>query len=175
VLAIHHNGETKAYPLRYIIYHHQVRDTIAGKPIMVTYCSVCRTGRVFDPQVNGHPENFRLVGMDHFNAMFEDETTKSWWMQATGEAVAGQLKGTSLVELESFQVTLYQYFQRYPFGKVMQPDNAFRTSYDTLGNYEWGNSKSVLTGTDSLSWKEKSWVVGVHHDGIDKDYDWNLL
>jgi hypothetical protein len=33
----------------------------------------------------------------------------------------------------------------------------------------------VLTGTDSLSWKEKSWVVGVHHDGIDKAYDWNLL
>ena len=42
---------------------------------MVTYCTVCRTGRVFSPIVEGQPETFRLVGMDHFNAMFEDEGT----------------------------------------------------------------------------------------------------
>ncbi len=175
VLAIHYESETKAYPLRYIIYHHQVRDTIAGKPIMVTYCSVCRTGRIFEPQVNGQPENFRLVGMDHYNAMFEDESTKSWWMQATGEAVAGPMKGASLPELESFQTTLLQYFQMFPFGMVMQPDYAAWPSYDTLGKYEWGNSKSALTGTDNLSWRDKSWVIGLHYEGIDKAYDWNLL
>ncbi len=175
VLAVSHAGETKAYPLRYITYHHQVRDSIAGKPIMVTYCSVCRTGRVFDPHVNGQLENFRLVGMDHFNAMFEDATTKSWWMQATGEAVAGPLKGTSLNEIESSQLTLFQYFQLFPFGKVMQPDKNSWPLYDTLGRYEWGNSKSKLTGTDSVSWNEKSWVIGIHHNGIDKAYDWNQL
>ena len=166
VLVAAREGHAKAYPIRYIIYHHQVRDSIAGKPIMVTYCSVCRTGRIFDPNVNGQLENFRLVGMDHFNAMFEDASTKSWWMQATGEAVVGPLKGNSLNELPSSQLTLSQYFQLYPFGKVMEPDKSFLTSYDTLGKYEWGNSKSKLTGTDSLSWNEKSWVVGIQYDGV---------
>lgn len=175
VLAVVHEGEAKAYPIRYIIYHHQVRDSLAGKPIMVTYCSVCRTGRVFDPHVNGQLENFRLVGMDHFNAMFEDASTKSWWMQATGEAVAGPLKGNTLSEIESSQLTLQKYFQLFPFGKVMQPDETFITSYDTLGKYEWGNSTSHLTGTDSLSWNEKSWVVGIQYGGTDRAYDWNLL
>ena len=103
VIGVENQGEAKAYPVRFIVYHHQVRDTIGGKPVMVTYCSVCRTGRVFEPIVNGKIENFRLVGMDHFNAMFEDATTKSWWQQSTGEAITGSLKGSSLPEIESWR------------------------------------------------------------------------
>lgn len=83
VLGVEYQGQAKAYPIQYLGYHHQVLDTLSGKPLMVTYCTVCRTGRVFEPIVNGKPESFRLVGMDHFNAMFEDKTTKSWWRQAT--------------------------------------------------------------------------------------------
>ena len=53
VIGVEHNGEAKAYPIQYIGYHHQVRDVLGGKPIMVTYCTVCRTGRVFEPTVDG--------------------------------------------------------------------------------------------------------------------------
>ena len=84
VIGIEINGQSRAYPIQLIGYHHQVRDTVGNTPVMITYCTVCRTGRVYSPFVNGKPETFRLVGMDHFNAMFEDETTKSWWQQATG-------------------------------------------------------------------------------------------
>ena len=96
VIGIVNNGEAKAYPIRFLGYHHQVQDNIGGKPVLVTYCTVCRTGRVYEPKVNGKPEQFRLVGMDHFNAMLEDATTKSWWRQATGEAITGKLKGQKL-------------------------------------------------------------------------------
>src|SRR3954453_7357062 len=44
VIAVALNGEAKAYPIEIIGYHHQVQDTIAGQPIIVTYCTVCRTG-----------------------------------------------------------------------------------------------------------------------------------
>ena len=73
---------------------------------MVSYCTVCRTGRVFAPVIAGRPATFRLVGMDHFNAMLEDQATGSWWRQANGEAITGQLKGTRLPELPSVQLTL---------------------------------------------------------------------
>jgi hypothetical protein len=86
VVGVEHKGEAKAYPVRFLVYHHQVQDTVGGTPVIVTYCSVCRSGRVFEPVVNGRHEAFRLVGMDHFNAMFEDATTGSWWRQATGRA-----------------------------------------------------------------------------------------
>lgn len=172
VIAFEHQGEAKAYPLRYIVYHHQVRDTVGGKPVMVTYCSVCRTGRVFEPLVKGQLENFRLVGMDHFNAMFEDDKTKSWWRQSTGEAIAGPLKGESLPELESVQVTANKFFSLYPFGSIMQAEEVSMENYDSLGNFERGKSKGKLTRTDSLSWKDKSWVVGVQTDNKTKAYDW---
>jgi len=173
VIGVTLNGESKAYPIRFLGYHHQVQDTIGGQPVMITYCTVCRTGRVFQPVVNGKPEKFRLVGMDHFNAMFEDVTTKSWWRQVTGEAVAGKLKGEQLPELYSTQTSLAEWLRLNPNSLIMQTDSAFINSYDTTGNYEAGRSKNKLTGTDSLSWKDKSWVVGVKTGKERKAYDWN--
>jgi hypothetical protein len=172
VIAVEREGIAKAYPVRFIVYHHQVRDTLAGRPIMVTYCIVCRTGRVFEPLVDGKPETFRLVGMDHFNAMFEDHTTHSWWQQSTGTAVAGSLKGKQLPEVESSQLTLSKFFSLYPFGTVMQEEETSKENYDSLARFEKGKSKNRLTRTDSLSWKEKSWVIGVNGEGKSKAYDW---
>jgi len=175
VIGIVNNGEAKAYPIRFLGYHHQVQDTVGGKPVIVTYCTVCRTGRVFEPVVNGKQEQFRLVGMDHFNAMFEDETTKSWWRQVNGEAIAGKLKGQHLPEVFSTQTSLAKWLQLNPGSLVMQADSTFIESYDTTGNFEKGKSKSNLTRTDSLSWKDKSWVIGVKAGKERKAYDWNQL
>ena len=175
ILGIELNGKAKAYPIALIAYHHQVLDTIAGKPIMVTYCSVCRTGRIFEPLVNGKSEKFRLVGMDHFNAMFEDATTKSWWRQANGEAITGKLKGQMLPELLSQQTSVEKWLALHPNSLIMQPDFNFKTKYDSTAKYESGKSKSDLTRTDSLSWKDKSWVVGIELGKDSKAFDWLRL
>jgi len=175
VIGVENNGDAKAYPIEFLAYHHQVRDSVGGKPVMVTYCSVCRTGRVFEPVVNGKPEDFRLVGMNHFNAMFEDVTTKSWWRQSTGEAITGELKGNSLPEIHSIQMSVKEWFTLYPNGKIMRADDSFLMVYDSLARFERGQSKGSLTRTDSLSWKDKSWVVGIQIGNYSKAYDWNDL
>ena len=175
VIGVSLNGEARAYPIEIIGYHHQVCDTLAGQPIMVTYCTVCRTGRVFKPEVGGVAENFRLVGMDHFNAMFEDSRTKSWWRQANGEAIAGPLKGETLLEIPSEQMTLASWLQRYPESFILQPDSLFKKQYAGLEKYDEGKAEGALEGTDSLSWKDKSWVVGVQTGTITRAYDWNDL
>ena len=175
VIGVSNNGEAKAYPIQFLGYHHQVQDTVGGKPMIITYCTVCRTGRVFEPTVNGKHEKFRLVGMDHFNAMFEDATTKSWWRQVSGEAITGKLKGLQLPEVFSTQTSLTQWLSLNPNSLIMQADPAFVKSYDTTFKYENGTSKSKLTGTDSLSWKDKSWVIGIKVGKDSKAYDWNEL
>lgn len=175
VIGVIHNGQAKAYPIRFMGYHHQLQDTVGGKPLLVTYCTVCRTGRVYEPIVNGKPEQFRLVGMDHFNAMLEDATTKSWWRQATGEAISGKLKGQKLPEYFSTQTSLAEWLLLNPQSLVMQEDPNYKDQYDTTGKFEAGKSKSKLTGTDSLSWKDKSWVVGIKIGTATKAYDWNEL
>ncbi|ULQ55805.1 DUF3179 domain-containing protein [Flavihumibacter rivuli] len=175
VIGVSINGEAKAYPIQLIGYHHQVRDTVGGIPVMVTYCTVCRTGRVFSPDVKGKTEDFRLVGMDHFNAMFEDASTKSWWQQATGMAIAGPLKGTSLKEIPSQQVRLDRWLEAYPTSLVMQPDDNFKEDYAHLDKYDKGQGKSDLTRRDTSSWQFKSWVVGISTPSAAKAYDWNRL
>lgn len=176
VLGIERNGQARAYPIQFLGYHHQVLDTVGGEPVMVTYCTVCRTGRVFSPTVNGRPEQFRLVGMDHFNAMFEDATTKSWWRQVSGEAVAGPLKGAQLPEWPVTQTSLRAWLRLYPGSLVMQADSSFSKEYKSMASYDIGLKRGKLTGTDTLSWKDKSWVVGLQMpDGASKAYDWNRL
>jgi hypothetical protein len=175
IIGIADHNEAKAYPIQFIGFHHQVHDSIAGKPILVTYCTVCRSGRIFSPVVNGKLETFRLVGMDHYNAMFEDKTSNSWWRQETGEAVEGPLKGQSLNELPSAQATLGSWLSLHPNSLIMQADSSFQEEYDSLANYESGKRKGRLTRRDTSSWHDKSWVAGIVIDHETKAYDWNQL
>jgi hypothetical protein len=175
IVGIDLNGQARAFPIQFIGYHHQVRDTVNGQPIMVSYCTVCRTGRVFSPVVDGHTESFRLVGMDHFNAMFEDSTTGSWWRQANGEAIAGPAKGKALIEIPSRQVKLSEWLALHPNSLIMQADSTLASNYSDSTGYETGKSRKPLTGTDTASWHDKSWVVGITVNGQSKAYDWNRL
>lgn len=168
----------RAYPIRFLGYHHQIRDQLAGAPVMVTYCTVCRSGRVFSPLVDGEVESFRLVGMDRWNALFEDSQTGSWWRQATGEAVAGPLAGRRLAEIPSRQMTWAAWRQLHPESDAMAPDPRFAERYARMEGFEEGTNRSRLTGRDPESWREKSWVVGVLAEpegSAARAFDWNEL
>ena len=175
VIGVLIDGQAKAYPIQLIGYHHQVMDTIGKTPVMITYCTVCRSARVFSPIVNGKLESFRLVGMDHFNAVFEDATTKSWWQQATGRAIAGPLKGYALKEFPSTQLTWDAWLRQYPKSLVMKPDTIFMDNYFKLEDYDKGTMHSSLVRRDSDSWQPNSWIVGVMNNFSSKAYDWNEL
>jgi len=58
---------------------------------------------------------------------------------------------------------------------IMQPDTTFTGSYSKDLKYEDGTSRDKLTGTDSLSWEDKSWVIGIKAGNQTKAYDWNDL
>lgn len=169
------NGEAKAYPIQLIGYHHQVVDTVGNEPVIITYCTVCRTGRAFSPIINGKHDSFRLVGMDHFNAVFEDASTKTWWQQASGEAIAGPLKGSKLKEFPSRQLTLDVWIRQYPNSLVLAPDPLYDERYFRLEDYDRGAMQSSLVRRDKNSWQPKSWIVGVKNEFSSKAYDWNDL
>jgi hypothetical protein len=113
--------------------------------------------------------------MDHFNALFEDKATGTWWRQVNGEAVAGPLKGKKLNPIFTKQMSISKWFETYPQGVVMNPDRAFTEKYDSLGRFEKGQNKSKLTGRDTSSWKPKSWIIGIELNQYSKAYDWNEL
>jgi hypothetical protein len=54
----------------------------------------------------------------------------------------------------------------------MQADEKYLNGYDTDRAFETGKIKTGIERTDSVSWKEKSWVIGITIDTVSKAYDW---
>jgi len=176
VLGVVNNGVAKAYPLVYLGYHHKVQDNVGDLPVLVTYCTMCRTGRVYSPVINGTRQTFRLVGARHYNAIIEDETTGTWWYQATGEAAVGPMEGSSLKELPYQQSTLAAWLEKHPGSLILQPDNHFKSDYEDLKDYDIKQAvdrDSTIKKKDSLY--RKSWIIGVIAGKQPKAYDWRKM
>ncbi len=43
VIAVEIGEDVRAYPIRILIWHEIVNDTLAGEPIAVTFCPLCNT------------------------------------------------------------------------------------------------------------------------------------
>lgn len=172
VIGVTSTDEASCFPVEIIAYHHKVLDTVGGIPILVTYCSVCRSGRVYSPVVNGNLQKFRLVGMDQFNAMLEDSASRTWWRQENGEAVAGPLKGMHLTEIPSQQMTLQAWLTEHPATTIMQADPDFIKEYASLEGFGEGSISNNLEGTSHASWQSKSWVIGIVSGQQARAYDW---
>lgn len=175
VIGVLINGEAKAYPIQLVGYHHFVSDTIGNIPVIITYCTICRTARVYSLKINGKPDKFSLVGVNRFNAVLEDSSTKSWWQQATGKAIAGPLKGETLEEIPSRQASLFSWLLQHPTSGILQPDDAYAPQYAILEPYGRSSFKGNIVQIDSATYKSKSLVVGVANKNSAKAYDWNKL
>jgi len=176
IIGVVNNGVAKAYPVNYLGYHHKVQDNVGDEPVLVTYCTMCRTGIVYSPLINGVRQTFRLVGARHYNAIIEDSGTKTWWYQATGNAAVGPLKGSHLKELPYEQSTLSAWLIKHPGSLILQPDQHYLGDYNDLKNYDRIQAvdrDSSLKNKDTLI--RKSWVLGVIINGQAKAYNWRQL
>jgi len=99
LIVVRNGNRLRAWPIDLVAHHHKIADSIGSTAVLVTYCTMCHTGRVYSPIINGTHERFRLVGANFYNAVFEDESTGSWWYQATGECAVGSRKGSALTDI----------------------------------------------------------------------------
>lgn len=113
--------------------------------------------------------------MDRFDAMIKDTGTKSWWQHASRAAVAGDRLGRQLTEIISTQTTLAKWLKMFRGGKIILAEPDFLNKYSSSHQYLDGTSQSKLTGTDTRSWENKSWVIGIKNRGSARAYDWNYL
>ncbi|MEF8777234.1 MAG: DUF3179 domain-containing (seleno)protein [Haloarculaceae archaeon] len=63
VVGIEREGTPRAYPLTVLWVHEVVNDTIAGLPLLVTYCSLCRSAMVARRTVEAAETTFRATGL----------------------------------------------------------------------------------------------------------------
>ena len=97
VAVVRMGGVVRAYPLSILVWHEIVNDVVAGTPVTVTYCPLCNTTLAFRRQLGNRLLDFGTTGrLRHSDLIMYDRQTESWWQQATGEAVVGELTGESL-------------------------------------------------------------------------------
>ena len=53
VVSLTIGGTARSYPLRILIWHEIVNDTIGSVPVTVTYCPLCNSAIAFDRRVDG--------------------------------------------------------------------------------------------------------------------------
>ena len=131
----------KAYPLSVLTYHQIINDKVANIPIAITYCPLSGSLNVYDRRVNfdGRTKlmEFGVSGMLHFgNTIMWDHETESWWQQANGKAIAGDMNEAEL-EVVPYMVLSYdQFYKSYPYGLVMDYHVDKAVKYGTTPYYK---------------------------------------
>ncbi len=138
VITVEIGDETRAYPLRYLTWHEIVNDTLDGLPIAVTFCPLCNSGLTFDRRTEPGVLEFGVSGkLRNSDMVMYDRQTESWWQQATGEAIVGELTGARLTPLPSWMESWEVFAARNPNGLVMdEPDFARRYGTNPYENYD---------------------------------------
>ncbi len=143
VLGAAHHGENRAYPTRFIWWHHAVNDAIGlpekgGKtPVAITYCSVCNTGIAYDRRLDDTgikheimPEiKLDFYGLYNGVAALCERESGSAFLQGEGRFVTGPLSGKSLKMLSLLDTTWGEWKKLHPDTLVMSPDNSFSKNY----------------------------------------------
>lgn len=168
VVASFHIGEDyRAYPLKYILFHHLVNDKFGNKPVLISYCGICNSAAAYDPVVGGKTLSFGVLGvLLHNDLVMYDRQTDSWWIQVTGEGIKGKHKGKRLTLLPGMELIDFGDFKKsYPKGKVLQPVSQYSNFYEQFNPEQFYEEDE--SGSDST---DRDQVVGIEVRGKAKAY-----
>lgn len=174
VLGFVEGTDARAFPIRILNFHEIVNETIGGRPVLISYCPLCRSGLVFDRRVDD-----RLLTFGNTGALYEsdlvmyDHQTDSFWFQVSGEAIVGSLTGTRLVLLPSLLLPWKEWRALYPASLILSQKTGFDRPYDTnpfLGYDELGTPPGFPVHRFDSRLDPKDKVLGVEYKGKRRAY-----
>ena len=122
--------EVRAYPLQILMWHEIVNDTVGDLPLTITFCPLCNTAIAFERLLDGRTLDFGTTGRLRFsNLIMYDRQTESWWQQAGGDAIAGELAGRQLAHYPATIVAWSDFRTTYPSGKVLSRETGYARDY----------------------------------------------
>ena len=132
VILVRHNGEARIYPVQILIWHEIANDTLGGAPLAVTFCPLCYSAVVLDRRLPGRdaPLTLGVSGLlRHSDMVIYDRQTETLWQQFTGEALVGELVGTTLTTVPAQIVSFAQARADAPDALVLSRETGFRRDY----------------------------------------------
>jgi hypothetical protein len=169
VVGVGSGATWRAYPLRVLVWHEVVNDTVGGVPTVVTYNPLSEGIAVFDRRVGGETLTFGLSGLLYqSNLLMYDRGGKpageSLWSQLQARAITGPAAGAAKVlTLVPFALARWDRWQEaHPETTVLAPVPGDGTKYgqDVYGTYF--NSAELRFPVDPMppagSWPPKTRV-----------------
>lgn len=154
VVRVQVGEDARAYPLQILTWHELVNDTVGDLPLVVSFCPLCNTAIVFERTVDGQVLDFGTTGRLRFsNLIMYDRQTETWWQQATGEALAGDLNGTRLQFYPGEIISWADFRAAHPDGQVLSRETGFDRSYgrNPYTGYDDINSSPFLYQGDPVA------------------------
>ena len=125
----------RIYPLQILTYHEIANDDdLDGVPVSVTFCPLCYSAIAFDRRVSTDEGelllDFGVSGMlRNSDLVMYDRQTETLWQQFTGEALVGDLLGTTLTYLPAQIVSFAQAREAHPDADVLSRETGHSRSY----------------------------------------------
>lgn len=138
VLGLEINGDVRAYPLSILVWHEIVNDNVGEVPVAVTYCPLCFTNQVFERVIDGQEVEFGTSGkLYNSNLVMYDRLTNSYWSQALGKAIVGELAGYELSTIPFDVIKWGDWKSLHPDSVVLTTNTGHIRAYgvDPYGNY----------------------------------------
>lgn len=185
VLAIEYNGVAKAYPIRILNWHEVVNDDFNGRPVVVSWCPLCLSGIVYDPENGGVRLTFGVSGKIYkSNLLIYDRETGSLWSQILQRAITGPRTGSVLAMLPAEHSTWQRWRILHPNTLVLSLDTGYKRDYGLNPYREYveagrptfrdsADRKSSNKTGEKIGWMEP--VLGVEVDGTPKAYPFSVL
>ncbi len=173
VIGLEINGDARAYPLFILVWHEIVNDRVGDVPVAVTYCPLCYTNQVFERVIDGNEVEFGTSGkLYNSNLLMYDRWTESYWSQALGIAVTGELTGMQLKKVPFDVITWGDWKKLHPDTLVLTTDTGHLRSYatDPYGNYYTDPRIIFPVDNSDDRMHPKEVILGFHEDGIYKAY-----
>ncbi len=171
VFGVEINGDARAYPLRMMDVHEMLNDVVGGKPVSLAYCTMCRSGILFETTVDGRALTFGSSGLLYrSNKLMYDRQTESLWLTIPREPVSGKLARSSIrLKLLPVVVTSWQDWRsKHPTTRALSLDTGFNRDYREGAVYaEYFNSDNLWFPVPRLDKrlkpKEEVFALVVNH------------
>jgi hypothetical protein len=181
VLGLVLGGTPAAYPIEAVLMpRHIVHDTIAGHPVLVSYCALCRSALAFCAAVDGQRLYFKVVGVWRRNMIMLDIQTRSLWQQATGACIFGTYLGRNLALLPSENTTWKNWHNKHPDSEAAvefaEARRGLLSREGMLAGLKAVTSRVMLPGmTDLRGLPPRETVFGVVVNGQSRAYPQSRL
>jgi hypothetical protein len=173
VLALNHDGVKRVYPFQILVWHEIVNDTVAGDPIVVTYCPLCGSGIAYERVLDGEAVEFGTTGrLYNSNLVMYDRLTDTWWTQIGGRAIVGELTGQRLERVSIDTVVWGDWKKVHPDSEVLSRETGYDRPYgvDPYGDYYQDTYLMFPVENEDDRMHPKAVIFGIEVNGEFKAY-----